>query len=136
MWNHKETSSEVVTDTENFDILWWNIKNIKSNLSMSIYNEPNISLRVRYLINILCVPCCDVCYDISINMMFHSSFPPVVSNRAYLRYLYLCAYSCVQHICVRVVFFFGVPYVASFSGWCILSCPFGIVMPVTSRSVS
>ena len=36
--------------------------------------------------------------------MFHSSFPPVVSKRAYLRYLCLCAYSCVQHICF--LFFF------------------------------
>ena len=90
---------------------------------MSIYNEPSISLRVRYLINILCVPCCDVCYDFRIKMMFRSFFPAVVSNRAYLRYLYLCAYSCVQHICVRVVFFFCVPYVASFSGWYIFFLP-------------
>jgi hypothetical protein len=39
-------------------------------------------------------------------MMLRSSFPPVVSKRAYLGYLCLCAYSCVQHICVRVVFSF------------------------------
>jgi hypothetical protein len=58
-----------------------------------------------------------------IKMMFRSSFPPVVSKRAYLRYLCLCAYSCDQHICVRVVCFFCVPYVASFSGWYIFPCP-------------
>ena len=39
-------------------------------------------------------------------MMLRSSFPPVVSKRAYLGYLCLCAYSCVQDICVRVVFSF------------------------------
>ena len=39
-------------------------------------------------------------------MMLHSSVPPVVIKKAYLRYLYLCAYSCVQHMCVRVVFSF------------------------------
>ena len=97
-----------------------------------LFNSSNLS----YLINIFCVLCCDVCYDFSIKMMFRSSFPPDVSKKAYLRYLCLCAYSCVQHICVRVVFFFCVPYVASFTGWYIFSCPFGIVMPVTSRSVS
>ena len=49
MWNHKETCSEIVTDTENIDTLWWNIKNIKSNLAMSNYNEPNISLGVIWV---------------------------------------------------------------------------------------
>jgi hypothetical protein len=49
LWNHNETCSEVVTDTENIDTLWWNIKNIKSNLAMSNYNEPNISLGVIWV---------------------------------------------------------------------------------------
>jgi hypothetical protein len=39
-------------------------------------------------------------------MMLRSSFPPVVSKRAYLPNLCLCVYSCVQGICVRVVFSF------------------------------
>jgi hypothetical protein len=49
LWNHKETCSEIVTDTENIDTLWWNIKNIKSNLAMSNYNEPNFSLGVIWV---------------------------------------------------------------------------------------
>jgi hypothetical protein len=50
---------------------------------------------------------------------------------SYLCYLYVFAYSGVQHIlcCVFVLFLFvlcTVPYVISFSGLSILYCPFGI----------
>ena len=137
MWNHKETCSGVVTDTDNIDTLWWNIKNIFKPGHVELQRTKHFtSINLSYLITIFCVPCCDVCYEFRIKMMFRSSFPPVISKRACLWYLCLCAYSCVQHICVRVVFFLFVPYVASFSGWYIYSYLFGIVMPVASRSVS
>jgi len=49
---------------------------------------------------------------------------------SYLRYLYLFAYSGVQHILCCVLFSFSsscVPYVASFSELSIFGCPFDIL---------
>ena len=34
--------------------MWWNIKNINSNLAMSNYNEPNISLQVIWVTLLIC----------------------------------------------------------------------------------
>jgi hypothetical protein len=63
--NIHEPCSEVVTDAEKIDTLWWNIKK-------HIFKVGHVELQrtkhftssnLSYLINILCVPCCDVCYD-------------------------------------------------------------------------
>ena len=136
MWNHKKRVQRL-GQKQRTSTLWWNIKNIKSKLAISTYNEPSFSLRVIW-----------------VTLLIYSVFRVVMyikivaykrcSIRLFLQLLVrglicgtcVCVHIVVSNTYVFCFFFFCVPYVSSFSGWYIFSCPFGIVMPVTSRSVS
>ena len=78
------------------------------------------------------VPCCDVCYNFRIKMMFGSSLPPVVCRSAhvlFILFVFVCVQKCPTHCVVFFVCFSlsCVPYAASFSVLSIFDCPFGIV---------
>ena len=68
------------------------------------------------------VPCCDVCYDFIIKMMFGSSLPPVVCGRAHILFssvVFVLAKWCPTHIVLCFLLCSSSPcvsYVASFPG--------------------
>ena len=123
--------------TQRTSTLWWNIKNIKSKLTLPNYNEPNISLRVIWVTLL-------IYYVFRVGMSVTIAALKRCSIRLFLQLLVrglICGICVCVHIVVSSTYVFGffsfcVPYVASFSGWYIFSCPFVIVIPVTYRSVS
>ena len=79
------------------------------------------------------VPCCDVCYDFHIKTMFGSSLLPVVCRRVHVLFtlfVFVYVWWCPTHIVLCFLFCLSsscVLYVASFSGFSFLDCPFGIL---------
>ena len=137
LWNHNETCSEVVTDTENIDTLWWNIKNIKSNLAISNYNEPNISLRAIW-VTLLIYSVFRVVMSVTISAYKWCSVRLFLHLlvRGLICGICVCVYIVVSSTYVFVFFFLLCTICCQFLWMVHVFFPFVIAMPVTFRSVS